>query len=665
MPITKDNFIVVYRIDNSDSRELAEYYADKHDMLYGDPLYMENVSPSITAWEVDGQLVGINCSGIEILEGEVLFEEEVLNPLREALDGRILRNREILGIVLGYNIPGGFVSEENLDPSVDPSAIVASVPDIISSTSRVSRGCAKNISGLSEPSAASYYGFGKKRKNKLYDRSVFSRFDRDDANHLLIVSRIDAPTLLLAKQYIDQAEILNKQLFANGIFYIDPYSDKSTTGAGAYKDSIEDFYSNLFPSLNLDSWVTTFMDPYIDVAIPYVENDSFVWSWFTDRATSSFFQDSNAIRIFFYNADFDGAYTIRNINGIRWPYLAMTAGYVVSAGAMSDPTMSGFLNPTAFFNALVRGATLGEAYYFSLPFLDWTMTLFGDPLIYCSFPASGTQAVGDLGDLSIAETTNQHEAWNQMAKNLSKAAVNLYKKEIELKEFLYEIIDITSTDFYQDGSQIIEDGAGFVVAILSSANDLYQNNNIEAWQSQLKPLVDKFFDFPRSRYFYYGDTTIAPNINEYLSNHDFKISRVLSLISGESIINEDNLLDEGWWQFEYVLQDDDPNNFVNYHFVLEVATNSSFSNIIITKDSYSIKNWTYEKEKDIFVNITSNGVTSSYIGRKIRYESRQDALIGLDEYLVRGQVYYFRITQYNLETDERYQIREYSEIVYS
>ena len=137
-------------------------------------------------------------------------------------------------------------------------------------------------------------------------------------------------------------------------------------------------------------------------------------------------------------------------------------------------------------------------------------------------------------------------------------------------------------------------------------------------------------------------------------------------------IEETNLLDEGWWQFEFILNDDAPDDFVSYHFILEVSESEDFendpsgiNNIIITKDSVEIRNWTYEKEKEEFANITSIGVASSYIGRKVRYESRVDSLLGIDDYLIRGKTYYFRVTQYNLETSVQYTPRVYSDIIYT
>lgn len=630
MAITEDNFIVVYELGNLDSADFAAYYAAKHGMaaIVSNPSGSTGSTGGIN-WEVHGQLLGIQLTNnSEILPSEAVFNTQLRDPIRDAISNSVeFDNLNIWGIVLGYNIPGGFYSGD----------------DIISTTSRISR---------------LNFSFSKKTLNKLYNRSLFQRIDATDAAYALICSRIDAPNLQAAKVYLDNAEKLNEQVFANGTFYFDQYSDKATTGVVEYQEILSDFNDNTLPSLNLDIWSTTFQDPYIDSVIPFVENDSFVWSWFTDRANSSFFRFSNALRVFFYNADYDGGFSIRNENEKRWPFLSMTNGYVSSAGAMSDPTILGFLNPNSFYNALLRGSTIGEAFLFSVPHLDWTISLFGDPLTYCSFPSSEVPDE-DLGD--------EHETWNAMSKDLARAAAHLLKKANELREVVDEIVDIDAFNLDpSSGLEVSDDGAAeAAVTLLYPANDLYVNNNGNTWRSQLKPLVDTFFDFPRLRYYYQTTDTLAPNINTYLTDQGFKVSRILSDITGDGIIEEDNLLDEGWWQFEFTVSDDDPDNYVNYHFQMDVATDSDFSNIIISKDSYSIRNWAYEKEKDIFVSMTFSGVTSSYIGRRVRYESRQDPLISLDEYLTRGETYYFRITQYNLETSGEYTPREYNDIIYS
>jgi len=625
MAISANNFIVVYELGSLDSADFAAYYAEKHGMntSTSNPSGSTGSSGDIN-WEVHGQLLGIQLTDTtEILPSEAVFNAQLLNPIVDAISSSVeLSNLNIWGIVLGYNIPGGFYNGD----------------DIVSSTSRLSR---------------LNFSFSKKTQNKLYNRSVFQRFDSTDATHVLICSRIDAPTLLQAKGYVDNAIELNDQGLANGTFYIDQYSDRAALGYLDYQDILSDFNDNLLPTLNLNTWETTFQDPYIDSVIPFVENDSFVWSWFTDRSHSSFFKQTNALRIFLYNADYDGGFTITDEDSRRWPYLALSAGYVATAGAMSNPTIDGFLNPNSFFNALLRGATIGEAFLFSVPHVDWTISLFGDPLTYCSFPAS---------DPVDEDVINEHEAWNIISKDLARSAADLYKKESDLKSVTLEVVDIITSDPSVGVDDISVDAA---VTLLYPANDLYNNNKEAVWQSQLKPLVDTFFDFPRLRYNVQTTGVLAPNVNDYLTEQGFKVSRLLSDISSSAIIEEDNLLDDGWWQFEFTVYDDDVDNYVNYHFILEVASDENFVNILMTKDSYSIRNWTYEKEKNTFVDLTFSGVSSSYIGRKVRYESRQDPLISLDEYLTRGETYYFRVTQYNLETEEEYILREYTNIIYS
>jgi uncharacterized protein (TIGR03790 family) len=616
-----------------------------------------NVDPSASSgttengvyWQVDGQKVGIQMTITSEVLTETQFFENVEEPLLEALNTQELENRNIWGIILGYKVPGGYYDS---NPSNE---------DIISATSRISR---------------IKHTFSSKTTNPLFGRQVFSRFDATDAEKLLIVSRIDGPNIQFAQSIVDKGDFLNKQQFANGTFYLDPYSDRATTGAGDYTDLLLEFKDNQLQELNLPTWTTTFQDPYIDPTIPFVEGDSFVWSWFSDRATTSFFQNSSAIRVFAYNADYDGALEVRSDIGKRWPYLSLDAGYVATAGAMSNPTIPGFLDPNSFYYSLLRGATIGEAFYFSVPHVDWTITLFGDPLAAVSFP--GVEIVEE-------EVIGEHVVWEIMSKDLARSAAHLYKKEKELRGVVDYIVDLTTaetTTITNDSDltisdileiappfEILEDQVELSdeiasVLLLYPANNLYLKS--KEWQASIKALVDKLFDFPNQRYFSSDQSVANPTINSYLSDQGFKVSRLLAdITSGTRAVDEDNLYPEGWWEFEFVLNDDNPTEFTNYHFLLEVSADDLFSNILISKDSLGIASWTYEKEKEVFVPLTFTGVSSSYIGRKVRYTSRRDDLIGLNEYLTRGETYYFRIKQYNVSTLDVYGPRVFDNIIYT
>jgi uncharacterized protein (TIGR03790 family) len=620
LAITKDNFIVVYIYGNLDSEEFADYYINTYgmDTINLDPSASSGTTPNGVYWQVDGQKVGIQSA----ITSEVLTESQffinVEEPIAEALGTPELVNRNIWGVILGYKVPGGYYDS---DPSNE---------DIISATSRISR---------------IEHTFSSKTGNPIFGRQVFSRFDADDAANLLIVSRIDGPNLQFVKNIVNNGDKLNKQQNVNGTFYLDPYSDRATTGAEDYTNLLLDFKDNHLPTLNLSQWTTTFQDPYIDPVIPFVEADSFIWSWFSDRATTSFFQTSNAIRVFAYNADYDGAFEVRSETGKRWPYLSLDAGYVATAGAMSDPTISGFLDPNSFYYSLLRGATIGESFYFSVPHLDWTITLFGDPLVTCSFP--GVEVVEE-------EVINEHVVWEIMSKDLAASAANLYTKQLELEEVAHAVVDLNTSEGDEDAT----------IALLYPANNLFLEG--QEWQGSITALIEKLFEFPNQRYSSYSESISNPTINQYLSDQGFRVSRLLAdITAGTRAIDEENLYPEGWWEFEFTLDDDNTNEFTNYHFLLEVSADELFSNILINKDSLGIASWTYEKEKETFVPLTFTGVSSSYINRKVRYTSRFETLPPLNEYLTRGETYYFRVTQYNVSTGVTYNPRIFTNIIYT
>lgn len=623
MAISKDNIVFVYNLNSSSSVAVANYYASKHglDTTSDSPSGNSGTIGGID-WQVDGQLVGIGITNnLEILDSETTFNTQLLTPLKTALDSSDeLVNRNVWGIVLGYRLPGGFEDGS----------------DIISSTSRISR---------------IHHSFSKKLRNKFYNRSIFSRFDADDADIALLCSRIDGPSSFFAQTMIDNAETLNDVVYINGKFYMDAYSDRAGFYSSEYTELLEDFKDNTLPSLNLDTWSTIYMDPYIDSVIPYVLGDSFVWSWFTDRATGSFFKASNSQRVFFYNADNDGAYNIRcdvaSDAYTRWPYLALNAGYVCTAGSMSNPTNEGFLNPRPFFDALIRGATIGEAYMFSLPFFNWTITLFGDPLTYSSFPSS---------DPVDEEVIGEHEVWRRMSVSLAKSVAHFYQKGREMDVAQKAIVDLTSIE------------TDLELSLLYPTNDVWRLCNDQSRISYYKNAVDRLFDFPVNRYYHITATNVAPNIDLYLTNNEYRVSRLLTDVVGiTNDMTSANLFPQGWWQFEFNLQND-TDDYIYYHFTLEVSGDSDFdnvSNIIFTKDSSSPTSWVYENSKDEFLSIPFDGVSSSYIGRRIRYTSRYDTLLGINEYLVRGRTYYFRVTQYNADTLATTSVRTFSDIIYT
>lgn len=585
MAITKSNIIVTYRDGDADSESVADLYVSKHGL---------NIA----------QKVSIPCSSTEILDNEVDFNSEVKDPIASAISTLELSGYSIWAIVLGYNIPGGF-----RDGS-----------DVISSTSRISR---------------YEHTYSKKIRNPLFDRRVFSRYSSSDLNTAVICSRIDAPTVDLALEMIRRSDKIRIQRFSNGKFYLDPYSDRNGYGAEEYQNDILDFHDRTLPLLNLDSFVTTFIDPYEDVVVPFVENDSFVWSWFTDRSSVSFFRQTSASRVFLYNADFDGAASIRDINSRRWPTLALRSGYACFAGSMSNPTIPGFLRPRPFFETLVRGGTIGEAMLFSMPFFDWSVACFGDPLLNITFPAEI-----EIEDDTITES----ESLRLSANNLARSIAYMLKKEGYLEQIRDRIV--------------LSQDVATEVDLLIKSIDMYNQSSISVINSMYSDISSALATYIESRNKFTNFSNTFQTASNYLDEKGIQFSELIQ--DADKNLNRytpNNIYINGYWELEFELEDD-AGKFAFYHFEMDVSDSSDFSSIIFNiKSQDSLSGWVFEENVNEFSELTSEGVRSSFIGRRVIYKSQ------IGQELPRSGIYYFRLRQIDQLTTYGY--REFTDIIFT
>jgi len=133
----------------------------------------------------------------------------------------------------------------------------------------------------------------------------------------------------------------------------------------------------------------------------------------------------------------------------------------------------------------------------------------------------------------------------------------------------------------------------------------------------------------------------STSLSEYLSSNNFKISQLLlDVIKNSNIDLPSSLIyGEGYWEHKSLVINRS-NLYSLYHFEIDASSDSDFSTILASSDSnLSPTNWFYEKEEEEFVNIPTDGVPSSYIDRRILYQSSKT------EYLERGNEYFFRIRQ--------------------
>lgn len=588
--IGPQNVIVIYRDADSESEDAANRYKSMHNLS-------------------DDQLVPIPCSSREILDSYSEFQTEVENPIIEAMtsSSSVLLDRTIYAIVLMPKVPGGFDDGE----------------DVIASTSRLAR---------------MFFTFDLNEKyldNPLYDRRVFKRFDSADADFSFIVTRIDSPLASITNTWFDNIELANSQLLINGDFFFDAYSAYQGSQAIAYESELLDFRNGLLNDVGLNIKETVRVDPYRDALISKVQNDSFFWGWGADRGSLSFFESSANIRGFFYNADFDGANSIRDIDSRAWPVLAIRQGYIATAGSMSDPGVESFLRPEPFFNALFRGATMGEAFMFSQPKLNTPISCFGDPLSRFVFPLT----------FDDRELIPQDQAWSNINECFAKSCINIFRKNIILKQARDLIVSGDDPDVTLE-----------LAVVFNRIGKIFEEPD---WKNDYVNLANAMFNLAVIR----NQTNYAsfyPRINDYLEETNIIIPEItVDAILNENVketISEDFLYEEGTWEFTFDLEHEQ-GTFAFYHFELDVSADVNFSEIIYSFDSFNdITNWFFEKSENDFQPMDFNGVTSNFAGLRIRYESRDG------EQLDRGKYYYFRLRQKDQLTTFPYRI--FREVIY-
>jgi len=591
--LSTQNVVVVYREFDSESEEFANSYKTLHDLD-------------------DEQVIAIPCSSVEILSSYAEFQTEVEDPILEEIYGSssALSDRIIYAIVLMPRVPGGFYDNTT----------------IVSSTARLSR---------------INFAFDSEEKgvlNPLYDPKIFARYDEAFIDKALICSRFDSPTGAITREWFQNNEIAVQQQSVSGSFFYDPYAAIFRAGSEDYETELVSFLNGLAQSLGLNIEETVRIDPYIDPILPKVEDDSFVWQWGADESTLSFFKTSTSLRGFFYNADFSGAETIRDIDSRSWPLLAIRSGYVATAGAMSDEGVDIFLRPFPFFNALFRGASLGEAFLFSQPKLNTSMACFGDPLLRFVFPLLSNES----------NLTQEDDAWELIGDCFARAIASNFRKSNILKQMRDDILSGTDTDVILDLAQ--------------SANRLGKVYEDPDWRNDYNHLVKAYISLAVER----NATSFPahyPFLNDYLDETGKKMSEIVLDASQNNVlknsINEIHLREEGSWEFEFVLEHPDEENFAFYQFELDISTTEDFDadNIVISKQTISsVNNWQRQNEDDVYEQMSTNGVTSNFEGKKIRYTNEEG------EELERGLFYYFRVRQKDQLTN--YPYRTFRQIIY-
>lgn len=582
--ITPEKVVFCYRDGDADSLEVATYYRSKR----GIP---------------ENHLIPLPCTN-DLYISESQYESQIEIPLINQLtalgeDVSSSGQREIWVIILGYNVPIAFYGSESeyLDP-YDPGNLIAV--------------------------ASRLHRLGRERENQYpnptYDRRVFKYFDADDSDSVYLTAIINGPTKHAAKKLIDRSVVVDNLTFVTGKVFVDPYGKSDTDAQLQYQADMLDFIEKELPNLGLESQQTQETIDGSDPFITSMAHDSFYFGWFTPRYSKSLFLNQNEKRVFLYNADSDAAAQINeplhDNTSDPWCNLAINVepGYAVTAGAVADPDENSYLRPRPFFETLHHGATIGEAFLFASPVVDWRIILIGDPLLVVNFPL-------DLPDSQ--NPSNTLIANNECIRRIKEAIEESLAYGRRQSRLLDDVVNkvLLSTDITEE------------INLLYQTTGWRDQKNASAQNDLLGRAVDAFLT--------YILRTEGLTFEEWLEANNEKttefLNNLLATTLAQGSVDEDFVHEEGNWNYDFSYNHV-RNVLENVHFQIQVSLDENFESAAVDESSYLDEDgWKREVEPNVFTPLPSSGFPSNFSGRRVRFVSNKSTHV-----LTRTELYYVR-----------------------
>jgi uncharacterized protein (TIGR03790 family) len=215
-----------------------------------------------------------------------------------------------------------------------------------------------------------------------YLRPAFENSQLPKANRTLMVARLDAPTLALAKGLVDTAIKVEKEGL-RGKVYID------TRGIGKLEDQnvVPGGYGDydralLITAKGIDDQtdLEVVLDTSPQLFQPGTCPDAAVYcGWYSlAKYVDAFDWKPGAVA---YHLASNEAHSLRDPASQAWCKKLLEDGVCATIGPVYEPYLGSFPRPNEFFGMLLQGdLTLVECYARSNPFNSWMMTLIGDPL---------------------------------------------------------------------------------------------------------------------------------------------------------------------------------------------------------------------------------------------------------------------------------------------
>ncbi len=211
----------------------------------------------------------------------------------------------------------------------------------------------------------------------------------------IMVSRLDGPTPQIAKGLVDKA-IEAEKTGLHGMAYIDSRGladDKKPYSFAHFDQSLRNLATLLRLRCGLAGSPRR-SRPNLEVREERTEKlfepgscpkTAIYCGWYSLKKYVDAFDFVDGA-VGFHVASFE-ATNLRDPNSPEWCPAMLVDGITATLGAVNEPYLHAFPSPPDFFNELLNGECLVEAFYHTKPFCSWQLVLIGDPL-YTPFKRS-------------------------------------------------------------------------------------------------------------------------------------------------------------------------------------------------------------------------------------------------------------------------------------
>jgi uncharacterized protein (TIGR03790 family) len=193
----------------------------------------------------------------------------------------------------------------------------------------------------------------------------------------IMVCRLDGPTPQIASGLIDKA-IAAEKTGLHGVAYIDSRGitdDKQPYSIAHFDQELRDLAMLLRFRTNLEVKEERTEKLFEPGSCPQT---AIYCGWYSLKKYVDAFDFVDGA-IGFHIASLE-AVDLRDPNSSQWCPAMLVDGITATLGAVNEPYLHAFPNPSEFFLELLNGDCLVEAFWRTEPFCSWQMVLIGDPL---------------------------------------------------------------------------------------------------------------------------------------------------------------------------------------------------------------------------------------------------------------------------------------------